>query len=300
MKLHKKYCINSYGFLWCTKTFQSRTNQVGKIRTTISVMKITILRKKFEQIFTCQIDNLNVYVYNLEVVDFTIAFALLCFPSSPSSSSSFFLLLLLLLILHILVLFFHVLLLLLLLLLLLFLHLLLIALALLLLCCCFVLTLILLCFLALLWFALLCITLCFLLCFALLCFALLCFALLCFPFLCFAFLFLTFLYLTPDLIVNRVTELDSYKNPTESLSTCYARSTGDIDIFGGVIFGIILFSCIVGNVICFVARNDENVNNEITYISLGIMNYFQIFLISVPLAVILEQPSLRFVLCVAG
>lgn len=73
-----------------------------------------------------------------------------------------------------------------------------------------------------------------------------------------------------------VIEHDSYDNPIKSYGFCYLPNSYAAT---GLFVLIILFVVMVivgGNIVCFIARNDETVNNEVTFISLSMVNFLQV------------------------
>ena len=92
----------------------------------------------------------------------------------------------------------------------------------------------------------------------------------------------------------KVLDVDQYGNPIEGYGYCALE--GDI---ANVIFGILIIFVtlliIVGNIVCFISRNDESVNSEVTYISISMMNFLLILLVGIPVVVVLvEKPLSRF------
>jgi hypothetical protein len=95
-----------------------------------------------------------------------------------------------------------------------------------------------------------------------------------------------------------VDDVDIYNNPISSTGSCFNES-----LFQGYsmsLFFVIFLSCICGNVICFLARNDESVNSEITYISLAIMNYLQVGVMAVLVAIVTKNNLLRYCICISA
>ena len=95
-----------------------------------------------------------------------------------------------------------------------------------------------------------------------------------------------------------VTGTDAYGNPNESYGVCYAQSGSEQ--YAYLVVAVIFLSCMVGNALCFISRNDESVNNETTYISLGLINYFQIIIVFIPLIQISSDAVTRYTASVVG
>jgi low affinity Fe/Cu permease len=69
---------------------------------------------------------------------------------------------------------------------------------------------------------------------------------------------------------------DEYNNAIESFGYC-AQANGSVGAYMFVILVfIVAFVIFVGNLVCFVSRNDESVNNEVTYITLAMINFLQV------------------------
>ena len=90
---------------------------------------------------------------------------------------------------------------------------------------------------------------------------------------------------------------DAYGNPLSSTGSCYKAYNNPAALS---VLGMIFVFCFIGNIVCFIARNDETVNNETTYISFGIMNFFQTFLVGIPLIVVTPNPTMQYVIAVAA
>ena len=89
-------------------------------------------------------------------------------------------------------------------------------------------------------------------------------------------------------------DVDEYGDPIEGYGYCALEG----DVAAGCFSSLVIFVtlCIIaGNVVCYISRNDESVNSEVTYISISMMNFMQIWLVGMPVAVILvEKPLSRF------
>jgi len=73
-----------------------------------------------------------------------------------------------------------------------------------------------------------------------------------------------------------VLEEDVYGNPIKSYGYCYMP---DNNISAGLfvlIVAFVILIIVIGNVICFISRNDETVNNETTFISFSLVNFLQV------------------------
>lgn len=96
-----------------------------------------------------------------------------------------------------------------------------------------------------------------------------------------------------------VSMLDTYGNPIASYGSCY-NDSGSIDYI--LPLGALIFvALVIGNIVCFVCRNDETVNNEIMYMSLAQANYLQIIVLAAPLIALNNNyPVLRFAISAAA
>jgi hypothetical protein len=95
-----------------------------------------------------------------------------------------------------------------------------------------------------------------------------------------------------------VESTDTYGNPSSGYSTCFSFDSGELPYVIPIIISVTL-ALIIGNVVCFIARNDETVNNEILYITLAQANYLQIFTLAAPLTKLSEkEPVLSYTIAV--
>merc|ERR1719224_185250 len=94
--------------------------------------------------------------------------------------------------------------------------------------------------------------------------------------------------------VLQVLETDEFDNPTSAYGYCDLNGQIAEGCFMALV-SMVLFCIILGNFVCFVARNDESVNNEVTYISISMINFLEMMVVGGPVAVILvEEPTYRF------
>ena len=68
-----------------------------------------------------------------------------------------------------------------------------------------------------------------------------------------------------------VTEFDSYGNPLKGYGTCLGSDSGAMTPYLIPLLVIVVLTLIFGNVLCFVCRHDETVNNEVTFIATAIV-----------------------------
>ena len=96
-----------------------------------------------------------------------------------------------------------------------------------------------------------------------------------------------------------VTVYDEFSNPVKSSGYCYFDNAGT-PYFVILIFFVIA-GLIVGSFVCFISRNDETQNNEVTYVALSMFNYLQVAVIGGMMIVILKDLSVyRYIVSVAA
>jgi hypothetical protein len=123
----------------------------------------------------------------------------------------------------------------------------------------------------------------------------------------FAYLFIAYLLLTTWQLISpmsyrvHVLAFDAYNNPIESYGFCYIpASTASASVFVILVLFVVLI-IFIGNIVCFIARNDETVNNEVTFITLAMVNFLQVVIVGGPIVIILvERPTPRFVVSAAA
>jgi heme A synthase len=98
-----------------------------------------------------------------------------------------------------------------------------------------------------------------------------------------------------------VLEYDKFNNPIESYGYCSISRKPAVTACLTILVTFVVLVVLVGNFICFIARNDETVNNEVTYIALSMVNFLQIVLVAGPVMVVLvEKPTPRFLVSAAA
>lgn len=123
-----------------------------------------------------------------------------------------------------------------------------------------------------------------------------------FSYLAFSYFFLG-LWQVIDPMVYRIEVLgfDEFNNPIESFGYCAVSSNPAVTASIIILVTFVVLVVLVGNFICFIARNDETVNNEVTYIALSMVNFLQIVLVAGPvMAVLIEKPTPRFMVSAAA
>jgi len=101
-------------------------------------------------------------------------------------------------------------------------------------------------------------------------------------------------FTTPLYYVVEILHVDSWGNPVKSYGYCKLDGPEAQGFFVTLVM-LVLVSIISGNFVCFIARNDESVNNEVTYISLSLFNFLEMLVLGGPVGVILIQhPQERF------
>jgi hypothetical protein len=73
-----------------------------------------------------------------------------------------------------------------------------------------------------------------------------------------------------------VFEEDIYGNPIKSYGYCYLPDNNTSAGLFILIVAFVILIIVIGNVICFISRNDETVNNETTFISFSLVNFLQV------------------------
>ena len=96
-----------------------------------------------------------------------------------------------------------------------------------------------------------------------------------------------------------VAEYDEFDNAIKSYGYCYASPEGIY--FFALIVGTILLSLLAGGFVCYIARNDETVNSEVTYIALAIMNFLQAIVVVGFMIILLKSNTLkRYLVTITG
>merc|ERR1711871_107633 len=99
---------------------------------------------------------------------------------------------------------------------------------------------------------------------------------------------------SPMIYELSVTEYDEYQNPISAYGYC-KLGKGVAEGLFIILVLLMLFCIILGNVVCFLARNDESTNNEVMYIALSLINFFEMIFIGGPVAILFQsQPLYRF------